>query len=326
MISQGANQVSRLPLQQLAYILELVDVKERLTSCALVHSSWRTAAAVATTKINVLQYRNNSISLSAWLQSHCSKVRLSGISIHRVMAPLKKDKVIDPLQLPAAKLQHLQQLSLAYVPWKLAAESAGQQPMQSSSEQQAAVHSLAQLTALTRLDLSGASVKLDGLEALTGLKELSIGHDRLGIHTREMLTSILGYFKADTATADLAAALPLLQRLTHLELPSSLCRTAVLAQISTLQHLEQLTINPSAPTNLPPLPQSLTHLCSTHTDISNGAAFSKLTGLQELTLKNSTLDTEVLKGMGRVPGCERSLSRTSPWQQPRHSHCWCSAG
>jgi len=300
MIPQDADQLSRLPLQQLAYLMEHVNVRERLSSCALVHSSWRAAAAEATTEFSLLQGRDNSISLSAWLQSHCSKVWLSGITITRVTAPTERGKVINALQLPTANLQHLQQLSLSCVPWKPATVSAGQQTLQSSSGQQAALPGLASLTALTGLVLSGTSVRLGGLEALTGLKELSMSNVVPGLYMRDMLFAGLGISKADSAAAVLAAALPQLQRLTHLELPSEVCSTAVLAQISTLQHLEQLTINTSAPTNLPPLPQSLTRLCSTHTDISSASGFSQLTGLQELTLIKSNLDTEVLEGMTRL--------------------------
>jgi len=243
MILQDANQVSRLPPQQLAYLLEHVPIKERLSSCALVHSSWNAAAAEATAKISLMPRHINTARLSAWLDSHCSKVKVSKFCIARLAGPTYACSKIAPLQLPVTKLQHLRQLSLLSIAWIPATVSAGQQLLRKRKRQQGALPSLASLTALTRLDLTGASVRLDGLEALTGLKHLSISEVCAGPHMKALTAPGMGIPKVDTAASVLAAALPQLQRLTHLDLPSSICSTAVLAQVSTLQHVQQLNLD-----------------------------------------------------------------------------------
>lgn len=182
-------------------------------------------------------------SLSKWLHSHTSKVKVSRFCMARLAGPDYVGSKVEPLQLPVAKLQHLQQLNLLSIAWIPATVSAGQQPLRKRRRQQAAMPSLARLTALTRLDRTGASVRLDSLDALTGLKHLSIRVVCGGPHMRALTAPGMGIPKVDAVAAVLAAALPQLQRLTHLDLPFSMCSTAVRAQISTLQHLEQLNLD-----------------------------------------------------------------------------------
>lgn len=276
-------------------MLRFVTLKRRLTLCALVHSSWRAAATEATTKLILMKDRISSGSLSAWLQSQSS--RLTEISITRVAGPFSACSRIELLQLPVPDLKDLQQLRLLSVAWR-PAESAGQQPLQRRTKQP--LPSLSNLTALTSLDLAGASVQLDGLEALTGLKRLSLGEVRPGPHLKAVPAAGVCIPQVDRAAAVLAAALPQLQHLESVNLQSSICSTAVLAQISTLQHLEQLTLNPSAPTSLPPLPQSLTSFSATRLRVGSASGLTRLTCLQELNLRESNLDSAVLAGMSRL--------------------------
>jgi len=263
------------------------------TSCALVHSSWRAAAAEATTEIKL--YYDNS-SLSAWLLSHCSKVQVVDMTISD--SPACHEGLM-PLRLPVIHLQHLQELDLRCVPWESATVAgSSEQPLQSSSGEQGALPSLASLTALTRLDLTGASVRLDGLEALTGLKELRLSY------REDYLLGRTAAPNFNTADALLAAALPKLQRLTRLCLEGDICSSSILAQVSTLQRLEQLILD-TAVICLPTMPQSLTQLyimCDRDMPLvftgSSSHGFSQLTGLQELSLwAAASLDATLLGGM-----------------------------
>jgi len=228
---QSDSNVDRLPLEQLAQVLQHVPIKGRLSSCALVHSSWRAAAAQATTKIDC-DYDSNS--LSAWLQPHCSKVHVTRVYTKYSGRSLG----LMPLKLPVVHLQYLQQLALACIPWESTTTvSAGEQPLQSSSGQLGAtLPGLANLTALTSLVLAGASVRLDGLEALTGLKQLSI------TGRGEVLNVNLDVPNFKSAQGLLAAALPKLQHLTRLCLGREIGSSTALAQVSTLQRLEQLKL------------------------------------------------------------------------------------
>jgi len=295
---QGFNQsnippaVDSLPLEQLAQVLQHVPLKERLSSCALVHSSWRAAAAEATTEI---ECSYNSNSLSAWLRSHCSKVCIISMSIKTPDRTLS----LMPLRLPVIHLQYLLKLEFVWTPWESTTVSAGQQPLQISREQQGALPGLASLTALTRLDLTGASVRLDGLEALTGLKELSISYDVIErSDSRAFDEPPVAYF--DIAEALLSAALPKLQHLTRLCLQGKICSSKALAQVSTMQRLEQLDLKYLAIRSLPTMPQSLTQILISSWELppmvfTNS---SQLTGLQKLTVwTGQYLDTTLLEGM-----------------------------
>jgi len=240
--------VDRLPVEQLAQVLQHVPLKERLSSCALVHSSWRTAAAEATTEI---ECDYDSKSLSAWLRPHCEKVHVTRVFIKYS----GRRSGLRPLRLPVIHLQYLQQLRLACIPWESATVSAGQQPPRKRRRLQAAWPSLASLTALTSLLICGASVRLDGLEALTGLKELSMSGR--GEAVNDNVTSIPNF---NSAEALLAAALPKLQHLTRLDLGFEIRSSTALAQISTMQGLEQLVLESRSLDSLPVMPQSLTQL------------------------------------------------------------------
>jgi len=294
---QGSNSlnrpsgVDRLSQEQLAQVLQHVPLKERLSSCALVHSSWRAAVAEATTTIEC-SYENKS--LSAWLSSHCNTVHVRRMSISTPSWP------DYPLRLPVINLQYLQKLTVVGAPWEPAtASSSGRQPLKSGTRQ-GALPSLANLTALTSLDLAGASVRLDGLEALTGLKELSLSCRVSGRGFGRTVPTF------DTAEALLAEALPKLQHLTRLCLQGKIGSSTVVAQVSTMQSLEQLLLAETTVASFPPMPQSVTRLCvrcerAQEVFTNSTQQFSQLTGLQDLTLSGAgALDTTLLAGMGRL--------------------------
>jgi len=328
--------VDRLPLEQLAQVLQYVPFKERLSSCALVHSSWRAAAAEATTEISLPLFRDNSNSLSAWLQSHCSKVRVTKLVIGSSVTSL------GLMRLPLIHLQYLQRLELWCVPWESApASGSSQQPLQShspcSSGQQAllqgsALPSLASLTALTRLDLTGASVRLDGLEALTGLKELYISIGPF-ISIYPSWSSHSGFPSAvsdpdfNSAEALLAAALPKLQHLTRLDLEGRICSSTALAQVSTMQRLKSLDLKNTAIGSLPTMPQSLTQLDVQLIERSPVVFTSssphgspQLTGLQRLILSGAgAVEATLLEGMVGLRQVSLDVQRfaaVSPEAQP----------
>jgi len=308
-VSNQSNRppaVDRLPLEQLAQVLQYVPLKGRLSSCALVHSSWRAAAAEATTEISLSQHRVNSISVSAWLNSHCSKVHVTKVSIHHSFRKLKgvftrEQLRTVPLRLPVIRLQYLQHLELDDALWESATVAGSGRQSKQSRKRQRTLSSLANLTALTSLVLSDRSVRLDGLETLTGLKHLSISYSPSSA-IAELASDVPGF---DTTQALLAAAVPKLPHLTRLSLTGEICSSTALAQISTMQHLEQLQLTETDITSLPAMPQSLTQLwmvCGGQApEVFMGSSadhLSQLTGLQELTLSGEgDLDATILAGM-----------------------------
>jgi hypothetical protein len=300
---------SQLSLDQLAHLLSHVDIKPQLSSCSLVSSTWRTAAARATTSITVGE-RTPLASFEQWLWAHTTKVQVSSLTVYGEHPTFVTDSSQVQLRLPTAR-QSLKELNLQSLYWS--SETAGL-PQQasgstSSSSTRASKQGLAGLTALTSLTLSGCAVKLAGLSALTGLQELSCERANVRFYSRRGMPAITD------EEADLFAALPELQRLTSLTLRQDLASTAVVSQVSTLQSLQRLTLDNMAADSFAALPQSLTELNMSFTlrgslTSSNAAGLSQLTALQSLDIIHvQSLDLSLLAGMRdlrslQLSGCE----------------------
>jgi hypothetical protein len=105
--SSSYPEWSRLPADALALILQLTNQKQRLASCALVHSSWHAAAAVAATNSMSADLSNadssRRSSLQAFLAAHArtlTKIDVTSCHDTDQQAP-------DFSQLPCAKLRSL---------------------------------------------------------------------------------------------------------------------------------------------------------------------------------------------------------------------------
>jgi hypothetical protein len=76
----------QLTVDQLVQILSYVDINERMSSCSLVSSTWRTAAARATTSIDlgaiVSIFGCKDIpSFQHWLMSHTTEVQVTSLAV-----------------------------------------------------------------------------------------------------------------------------------------------------------------------------------------------------------------------------------------------------
>jgi hypothetical protein len=287
---------SRLSLDQLAHLLSHVDIKPRLSSCSLVSSTWRTAAARATTSIKVERHTPLA-SFEQWLWAHTARVQVSSLTL--AASRNNYDFWLtdyNKMLLPVAQLQSVHQLDLSSVCWTAETARPPQQDLGSASisSDSASNQGLATFTALTWLILTGNSVRLAGLSALTGLQELSCER-----YAGVRIITSSGVPAVTDEETDLVAAFPQLQRLTSLTLRCDLASTAVVSQLSHLHSLQKLEFcDPSAAAdNLAELPQSLTWL---HLVFSVGSSTaSDAAGLSHLTALRhaSPLDLALLVGM-----------------------------
>jgi hypothetical protein len=300
------DHFSRLSLDQLEQVLSCVPIKQRLTSCSLVSTTWCTAAARATTSIKV---DVSTLSFERWLRSHTAAVQVTSISLTGSL-PDGTD-----LDLPLAQLGNLKELQLESLPWKPGpgAEYTAAQPrayltaMRNRSSRQG----LECLTALTRLQLTGSYVRLAGLSALSGLQELECDV-RLKLEDEDVWV-VHRYSSAPpdlrprppTAVEELVAALPELQGVTGLTLRQDMASKAVVSQLSTLQSLQRLQLDLAKTDRFAALPESLTQLrlafkATGSLTASNaaGVQLAQLTALESLYLRNvAPLDFVLLAGM-----------------------------
>lgn len=288
-LDTAMDPFSQLSLDQLARVLSCVDIKPRLSSCSLVNSTWRTAAARATTSIQVWK---NPPSFVQWLRAHTAKVHITNLEV-RVSSS-------EELSLPLIQLQSLQSLSLINMAWVSAPEfqigTAAQPRLPPGSSSSSRKQGLEHLTSLTKLTLRGSSVRLAGLAALTGLQ----GLDCDGAMFHSSRDSIPDFTAAE---GELIAALPQLQHLTSLTLTQDIASAAVVANISALQSLQQLVLQGTTALTFAALPRSLTRLSlmfrhQGDITLSNAAGVSQLTALQSLELRKvSALDALLLANM-----------------------------
>ena len=104
------DSISQMTVDQLAQILSYVDIKQRMSSCSLVSSSWRTAAARATTSIQHSLKRGQSPTpFQDWLRSHTAEVQVSSLVVEGAYRPLVSN---TQLSLPLVHLQSLRSLKL----------------------------------------------------------------------------------------------------------------------------------------------------------------------------------------------------------------------
>lgn len=295
-------------MDQLAAVLSHVPIHQRLSTCSLVSSSWRTAAALATTSIarvfpaisyiGGLPYKP---ALGAWLRKHGQQVTelhmfgtgagtssLSEATVRLCVAQLSSLKVLDISSLPwEPELLQSTTSTPSVAPYSSALPS----PTTTSNSTSKPDGGLERLTSLTQLRLSDSSVRLAGLAALTRLQALTLEGQQQEVAGSSWFSP---YRILRDESAELSEALPHLQQLTSLQLGGALATTAIGSRTSCLQSLQQLILTDTTADNYAALPTSLT-LFSLSLAInraeppvltrSNAAGLSQLTALQSLELK-----------------------------------------
>jgi hypothetical protein len=281
-LQDSMDPFASLSPDQLSDVLAHVDIKQRLSACSLVSTTWRAAAAQATTSITA-QY---TPAFGPWLRSHSAEVQVSSLHVTNNGSLA----TILQLALPLTQLRSLKALTLLHVPWRPGPEAAfaAAQPEADVSTRHSSsfkTKGLEQLTALTQLKLTTWSVELAGLSALKGLRELTRLGDRprlpvaysgplqLGTslvqavnyyHPTECIPGVPGCAVSE-AERELAAAFPGLQQLTSLTLAGNLsCSPLVVSHLSSLQSLWEIVLagtdDDSPALSGCKLPQSITRL------------------------------------------------------------------
>jgi hypothetical protein len=340
---QACDHSAKLAPELLAKLLLHIPLEQRMASCTLVNSAWRSAAALTITSISVSDADpTKTVSLESWLLAHASSVPIKCIAVQQPHPGSK-------LTLPLAQLDSLQSLTLVNVPWKAAsapATAAPQTPAKTAATSstttagrrvtraaaaaaaaaaapadaaagQPTVPTLAVLSSLTTLELTGVSVKLDGLSALTALQKLKcscLQHadaDEGAAAAAGQGVQMAAHIRS--AQAALVQALPQLQALTSLELDNELSSPVVIKHAKSLQHLQDIALSSTKSDKFSSLPQSLTRLqlkpyCGPDrwqrpTQLSRRTApgICRLTGLQVLELQDIfPLDSAVLADMSSL--------------------------
>jgi hypothetical protein len=292
------DTLAKLPVQLLADVLSHVPVEHRLGCCARVCSTWQKAAALGTTSVELGQPTDTNLaSLSAWLASHPAKALITSISVQDEYGRQQQQLLLLPIQ----QLQGLQHLFLDSTPWfppdapAAALGHAAQQDPTAASESgllSTAPPDLAALTALTSLTLRGRAVKLAGLQALTGLRDL------------ECCLSLWAPGTAAHAVGKLAAAIPRLQQLRELRLGGDLAADKALVHVSVLTALQELQLSGSclSAASCRALSTTLTSLHLVAPAYNDGWSLSpsstpgicQLTALRKLHLDCICIDTAIL--------------------------------
>jgi hypothetical protein len=105
-------QTPLLPHEVLAGIMKLLDMRHRLSSCALVHSTWAAAARAATDSIQVqLRSDFHCYTLFEWLRQHGEHSRslrldAQGLYIGRIPGSYLLDLHLSDAQLHLAPSCH----------------------------------------------------------------------------------------------------------------------------------------------------------------------------------------------------------------------------
>lgn len=177
--------VLKLHAQLLAEVLQHVPLQHRLGSCALVCSTWRAAAAVATKSLDVTVKWGNKDTLaclSTWLGSHPVKACISSIRVHVPNCYSGQQLLLPLLQLQGLQVLHLDTTlwGSADEPSAAAGHPAQQGPTAASESAHSSTANLAALTALTSLKLHQCAVNVAGLQALTRLRELEVHRAAVG--------------------------------------------------------------------------------------------------------------------------------------------------
>lgn len=276
---------SSLPQVPLISIMRYCSDQHRLTSCALVSSSWAAAAAAATSSVRTRQLQQ----CSTWAQQHGAHI--TSLHIPAAKSPGANAQVIAAF--PALLLADLVELQINSSRPKL------------SALRRAAANKLQRLKLKRCTLLKGSAALLDTVAALPALQDLA-------------LLSISGPSRSDwlKLPSDL---LPAVSQLTRLELSRKVVDQS-LRHLSCLVNVQELDLCfLTEPTELRGIGQ-LTALrvlnlrdAQFQLSTSNTPGLAELTRLQELRLVECGVEPAVLDGISRLQHIElREVCFTQP--------------
>lgn len=299
---QAPTSICQLPLEQLAQVLQQVELKARLGCCGLVCSMWHAAAVAATRSITTsVSFRSDAQSVSvkflqlhAWLLKHGQEAALGNLSVTGPPRWAIREQL--QLQLPVLQLAALTRLQLEYLSADFQKGTSSQQSSSAALPQE--------WTSLTHLGLRHCPLELGALAAFTQLQHLSLTGD-------QQETELAG-------VAAMASAMPSMQHLSHLELGASFAQDSLLTGVQHLPSLQVLLLQYGECTSrgLAQLPPTLTLLNLNMRFCNPGAAdvtlshnstpgLTKLTALQRLEVNRATAVHPALLG------CLHSLQHLS---------------
>lgn len=284
-------------------MLQHVNTAERLRGCAVVSTSWHSAAIAATNSVTARSNRGYGLSkeqctaLSSWLRAHAGTgVLVDSITVHG------RSLHVSQLQLPVQQLGTLRKLDLKQI--TLSGTPSGSQHCDMDSN---SVELPPELSALTCLKLNDCPIQLNALPLFTQLQKLCL---------------ISGYRRGDVSNStlaslvSLAAALPGMQQLTHLQLHGSYASDAAVSALRHLPRLEVLQLGECKckAASFAALPASLTTLelladrddmipVSQRLRVSPGSTpgLTQLTALQTLWVeKVHSFDAQLLGSMPKL--------------------------
>lgn len=250
-------------MQLLAYVLGKLGPQEVLQSCALVSSSWNKAAALCISEIALTGCSQTKAgALRSWLLTH-GAAAITSMTVCGDPWHLPGPELLLPVQ----QLTALQSLNLKYLRVGPAPAAGG------GGAGDAPVLDPGLSAVLTRLQLDGCTVQLQGLPALTNLRHLELS----------MLMDPADD-AADSKVAILAEALPRLQQLTDVCLNSCEVQAATLAALSCLTKLQRLSLYlHDCTTGFLELPPSLTAVAIKDNWEVPPSAYDSISGLRGLT-------------------------------------------
>lgn len=228
------DYTTRLPIAVLAQILRHVDQQQRLQHCALVSSTWASAAYLATDSISLKDAPAQLPSLQSWLKQHAQQL---------VSLQVQQDPSTDSaqLQLPCADLPSLQSLQLSGVVPCL--QLPGVQDVSGSPACVSTEASCNVSTALCRLSMPLprlASVSLACCDCSNStIQQLS----SIASITSLELSSIDTPGAAQQLSSAVAQVLQQLPRMGCLKLDILDLDESALEHLSTLQQLQELAVS-----------------------------------------------------------------------------------
>jgi hypothetical protein len=312
-VSNSLSSAAALPEGLTAHILQHVPQQQRLQQCAAVCKAWASAAALATTHVELNRTRGQTISaFDSWLQQHAGQLESLQLSFIGC-----GDEQLE-LQLPVGKLARLQRLELVGIKLLLPGEGDSTCSTGEDTHTSAAPLLLPSLQHLQLYSVQFSSIssllQMAGVPGLTSFKIKDISFAKPKPVTFCSRT-FCGHDKP--AMQQLAAALPsLLQqlpRLTVLELPGIPMSEAAMQQIGGMQGLHELSLTRAEhmpPCKLQHLPSSITQLQfagdryiigpESGNDPSLPPQLPQLAGILELDLQECTFTPTVLGAFTRL--------------------------
>jgi hypothetical protein len=264
-----------VPLPVISQILQHVPLRQRLSSCALVCSTWAAAAAAATNSINIEILPKQLPALGLWMQQHGKYVQHLQVKQRGLNVFTSEPTNLIQLHLPAHQLMQLTSLQVkGFVP-------------------------RLQLSVLKKALQSQAAANSSGLAAASGSKGAAAGRGssrgrgsrRRGRGTRGSRVLQGGSNRCNDSSNTALAALQPLPNLQQLHLLVPMQSTKTILQFSQCASVTQLKLEALGFRDCPVTqePPDQTRKVS--------ALLSSLTQLQDLSVSHMTVNVHALPAL-----------------------------